>query len=248
MPPESPAAAPLEGLEAVLGARFADRALLRSAVTHRSFLNEAEGDGAEDNERLEFLGDAFLDLVTAEHLYRTLPEAREGTLTTLRSQLVCRPTLARFAAAIDLGRYLRLGRGEASGGGRARPTVMGNAFEALIGALLLDQGPAVTRTVVLRFVEPELAALLSAHELQDAKSRFQEQAQRLWQLTPRYTTVGEEGPGHDRTFVVQVAVGAEPWGTGRGPSKAVAARRAAAEALDRLAAELAAGELAGDPA
>jgi ribonuclease-3 len=221
-------------LERALGLRFTDRALLGMALTHRSYLNEAAAPHAANNERLEFLGDAVLDFVVAEHLYRTLPDAQEGPLTTLRSHLVCRSALAGYADRLALGRYLYLGRGEAAGGGRARRSVLSDAFEAVVGALYLDQGLAAARDMALSFVGPELASVLAEQRQADAKTRLQELAQGRMGTTPRYETVAEEGPGHERNFVVQVRLGSETWGTGSGSSKAMAARRAAVEALARI--------------
>lgn len=222
------------GLEQALGVHFADPSLLVMALTHRSFLNEAVAPDLAHNERLEFLGDAVLDFVVGEHLYRTLPEAQEGLLTTLRSHLVCRSALVGYAERLDLGRYLFLGRGEAAGGGRARRSVLSDAFEAVVGALYLDQGLVVAREMALAFVGPELTAVLAEQRQADAKTRLQELAQGRLGMTPRYETVAEEGPGHDRSFVVQVRVGDEVWGSGSGRSKSLAARRAAVEALARL--------------
>ncbi len=239
----------LDTLEAQLGAAFADRRLLLMALTHRSYLNETGRAGAEDNERLEFLGDALIDFVTGDYLYRRLPEAREGELTTLRAALVCEPALAGFGRALDLGAYLRMGRGEIAGGGRGRQTLLCNAFEALVGAVYLDQGFATAEALVMRFLTPELESMLQRQRLKDAKSRFQEYAQRVWQTTPRYVTVGASGPDHAKSFVVEVTVGATTWGRGEGRSKALAAQLAAQEALERATAVVVpAADISGDQA
>jgi ribonuclease-3 len=227
----------IEQLQRALGVEFRDQRLLLTALTHRSFLNEVPEPGTGDNERLEFLGDALVDFVAASYLYRTLPEAHEGDLTALRSALVCERALASYASQLDLGRYLRLGRGEASGGGRFRSTILCNAFEALVGALVLDQGIEVAEAFVMRFLAPELVSVLDGRQIKDAKSMLQELTQRMWQLTPEYRTVGESGPDHDKLFVVAVSVGGDVWGTGEGHSKASAARQAAQQALDSLRAK-----------
>jgi ribonuclease III len=232
--PPTPDPTDLEPLAIALGHRFRDGRLLLTAVTHRSFLNEMGAADATDNERLEFLGDAFVDLAAAEHLYRRLPEAQEGVLTALRAALVCKATLARFARQLGLGHYLRLGRGEAAGGGRDRPTILGDTFEAVVGALYLDGGAEAARDLVLRFLEPEAESVLAEQTFQDAKSAFQEQIQQRWHVTPYYATVAEEGPQHERVFVVEVRVGQEVWGVGTGRSKAEAARWAARVALERI--------------
>ncbi len=224
----------LTAIEAVLRTTFDDRKLLLSALTHRSHVNEAVQPDCADNERLEFLGDALLDFVVGSYLYRQLPQAHEGELTAVRAALVCETALARYARSLDLGRFLRLGRGEAASGGRGRAALLSDAFEALVGALYLDQGVTAVERFVLRFLEPEVAAVLAGQRLKDAKSRFQEVAQHRWQTTPRYHTVRESGPDHSKTFVVQVSVGGEVWGSGEGRSKASAARQAAIAALRRL--------------
>ncbi len=230
MPPD------LAALETAIGIAFRDRRLLRTALTHRSYLNEVAQADTADNERLEFLGDALVDFVAADHLYRHLPEAREGTLTTLRAALVRESALAGFARAIGLGGYLRLGRGEEASGGRTRPTLLCDAFEALVGAIYLDHGLAMVERFVVHFIEPELEAVLARAGDRDAKSLFQELAQRAWQTTPRYVTVSASGPDHAKSFVVQVLVGDTVWGEGTGSSKAEAAQAAAAAALERPAA------------
>jgi ribonuclease III len=227
----------LAGLEAALGVRFVDRGLLLAAVTHRSYLNEVEAPDSGDNERLEFLGDALVDFVAADLLFRHQPEAREGEMTALRAALVCEPALAAFARRIGLGAYLRLGRGEAATGGRDRSGALGDAFEAVIGALYLDQGlPAVEAFVTACFL-PELEALLARRRYKDAKSTFQELAQRAWQVTPEYRTAAESGPDHAKWFVVSVHLAGVEWGVGEGPSKAEAARVAAAAAIERMRVE-----------
>lgn len=227
----------LDALEAALGLRFADRRLLLMALTHRSYLNESGPVDVQDNERLEFLGDALIDFVAGDYLYRRLPEAREGELTTLRASLVCEPALAGFARLLDLGAYLRLGRGEIAGGGRGRQTLLCNGFEAMVGAIFLDQGLDAAEQLVMRFLAPELDTVLQRQRLKDAKSRFQELAQREWQTTPRYITLEASGPDHAKSFVVQVKVGDVAWGRGEGRSKAIAAQLAAAEALERVMVE-----------
>jgi ribonuclease III len=236
MPTEAEAA-PLEALETVVGRAFHDRRLLLTAVTHRSYLNEVEVPDSEDNERLEFLGDALVDFVAGDYLYRTLPAAREGELTALRSALVCESALATFARALDLGAYLRLGRGEAASGGRTRPAILCNTFEALVGALYLDGGFGAAEALVMAFFRAELPEVIAEQRMTDAKSRFQELAQRTWQITPHYRTVSESGPDHAKHFVVTVVLGEETWGVGEGSSKAIGARQAALHALARFEAQ-----------
>lgn len=224
----------LGALETALGVTFADRGLLLRAVTHRSFVNEADGVQVADNERLEYLGDALVDFIAADLLYRALPDAREGELTALRSHLVREDALAAFARELELPRYLRLGRGEDASGGRARSGLQCDVFEAVVGALFLDQGFAAAERLVMPFFRRELPQLLEAAHTKDAKSRLQELSQSRWQATPAYVTVEEHGPDHRKRFVVEVRVAGRAWGTGEGASKSAAAQAAAAEAIGRL--------------
>lgn len=226
--PESPASVARR-----LGVHFKNLSLLTRALTHRSYLNE-NSNAVEDNERLEFLGDAVLDFVVGAWVYHHCPEMAEGELTRLRSALVRNGQLAVFARDLDLGRGLRMGRGEVASGGRDRDGVLGSAFEALIGALYLDAGlPGVEA-----FMEPLLDAVrervLLRAEIYDPKSRFQEWAQSERLGTPRYVTVGSEGPDHAKVFEVEVRIKDQAYGRGTGPSKQIAAEVAAQTALETL--------------
>ncbi len=215
-----------------IGLHFSDIGLLNRALTHRSYLNENAGDVIEDNERLEFLGDAVLDFVVGVWVYHHYPEMREGDLTRLRSAFVRTERLADFARQIDLGRALRLGRGEEANGGRERDSLLCDAFEALIGALYLDQGVEA----VTAFVEPFLRAAEDDVLLgnKDPKSTLQEVVQRNGAPPPTYRVVSVSGPDHQRVFVVAVEVRGREMGRGTGPSKRIAARNAARDALRRL--------------
>jgi len=224
--------------EAQLELQFNDKALLQRALTHRSYLNENPDYPLEDNERLEFLGDAILDFITAEYLYHKFPEITEGRLTNLRSALVRTESLSGYANSISLGEFLFLGRGEEDSGGRKRPAILCDAFEALIGAIYLDQGLEPARLFIGRFIEPALCAVLSSDAEKDAKSRLQEIAQSKYQLTPTYRTVKEEGPDHAKEFTVEVVIGTKPYGAGRGLSKQNAAQAAAQAAIKVLEAEI----------
>ncbi len=225
----------LDELQAILGFRFRDRFLLETALTHRSFLNEnPDLPDLTDNERLEFLGDAVLDFVVGDYLFHRFPDYREGDLTLLRAALVQTRTLAKFAGQIRLGEFIRMGRGEEQSGGRQRKGLLADAFEALIGAIYLDQGLNVAQQwLVERFIEPALAEMDVLAK--DPKSRFQEEAQTLFGITPVYELVSEEGPDHAKVFTMQVRLGDEVWGVGRGRSKQEATQAAAEEALRRLA-------------
>lgn len=216
-----------------LGLHFTNLHLLVRALTHRSYVNE-NPNAIEDNERLEFLGDAVLDFVVGAWVYNHFPEMQEGDLTRIRSALVRTDTLAKFARQLDLGPALRLGRGELASGGRLRDNLLCATFEAVIGALYLDRGiPAVEK-----FIEPLLASAsdkVASHvERYDPKSTLQEWAQSNKLGTPRYTTVASSGPDHARVFTVDVQVNGKVFGQGVGSSKQAAAQAAAQAALESL--------------
>ena len=210
-----------------------NKLLLTRALTHRSYLNE-NSSAVEDNERLEFLGDAVLDFVVGAWVYHHCPEMAEGDLTRLRSALVRNEQLAEFARGLGLGAGLRMGRGEVVSGGRDRDPVLGSAFEAVIGALYLDAG----LDAVKDFMEPLLSSvrerILLHEEISDPKSRFQEWAQSEKLGTPRYVTVSSSGPDHAKTFEVEVRIKDQAYGRGVGPSKQVGAQLAAQAALESL--------------
>jgi ribonuclease-3 len=223
----------LQALEKKLNIKFNDYSLLSRALTHRSFLNENPGLALEDNERLEFLGDAVLDFVVGAYLYHHFPEMDEGELTSLRAALVRSKTLAEFAHALDLGKFLRLGYGEAESGGRERTPILCATFEAIIGAIFLDQGLERVIPVIEQLVEPALVKIMRASLHKDAKSEFQVWAQARHNITPRYEVVSTSGPDHAKLFTVQVLVGEQVWGEGTGRSKQEAAQAAASFALAR---------------
>ena len=220
-------------LAARLDLRFSNLHLLVRALTHRSYVNE-NPDAVEDNERMEFLGDAVLDFVVGAWVYNHFPEMQEGDLTRMRSALVRTDTLADFARLLDLGPALRLGRGELASGGRQRDNLLCATFEAIIGALYLDAGiPAVGN-----FMEPILAGasikVIGQVEFYDPKSTLQEWAQSNRLGTPRYITVNSSGPDHAKVFTVEVQVNGKLYGQGAGSSKQTAAQMAAHAALEIL--------------
>ncbi|MCS7285787.1 MAG: ribonuclease III [Anaerolineae bacterium] len=221
-------------LEEKLGINFTDKALLLQALVHTSYVNENPSFPLNDNERLEFLGDAVLDFVVGDYLYHRFPEMREGELTWLRASLVKGETLAQFARKISLGRYLLLGRGEEESGGRERSSILGSAFEALIGAIYLDKDLDAVKTFLEPFIEPELDQLFLETIGMDPKSRLQEFIQEWLGVTPSYRTLEERGPEHARTFVVGVFLGEKLWGKGEGSSKQQASVEAARIALETL--------------
>lgn len=228
--------AKLLNFEAMIDVSFQNRDLLQRALTHRSFVNE---NGAElrDNERLEFLGDAILDFVVADMLFRRFPDVSEGELTQLRAALVRTDSLAELASEIQLGNYLRIGRGEENSGGRQRATNLCRGFEALVGAIYMDQGVDAVR----KFVLPRLSRLLDyvlEHSLhKDARSMLQERSQAELRFTPVYRLVDAAGPDHEKEFLIEVVVGEVVIGVGVGNSKRSAAQAAARAALQRLETE-----------
>ena len=216
-----------------LGLKLTDLRLLSRALTHRSYLNE-HSEALEDNERLEFLGDAVLDFLVGAWLYNRFPEMSEGQLTRMRSALVRTEQLADFALDLNLGPAMRLGRGEADSGGRERPALLCATFEALVGAIYLGAGiPAVKE-----FFEPLLESI--AHQIyasggmDDPKSLLQEWTQAHGDGAPGYKTISESGPDHAKVFVVEVFINGTSYGMGTGHSKQSAAKVAAQEALERL--------------
>jgi len=214
-----------------LGLPFSNLALLTRALTHRSYLNE-NPDSLEDNERLEFLGDAVLDFVVGAWVYDRFPEMQEGELTKIRSAIVRNDQLAAFARRLNLGPALRLGRGEHASGGRQRDGLLGSLFEALIGALYLDAGLKAVEAFVYPLLEESQEFALD--DIHDPKSRLQEWAQAEKMGTPHYVTVNSSGPDHAKTFEVEVRIQGLTYGRGHGSSKQVAARIAAQTALESL--------------
>jgi ribonuclease-3 len=224
----------LHDFAAASGLRFRDEALVWRALTHRSYLNERPEVSAEDNERLEFLGDAVLDFLVGEYVFHRFPDSREGVLTNLRAALVRRETLARFAQDIGIGPYLRMGRGEDESGGRERPATLCAAFEALAGALYLDQGMDRVREFILPLLDQALRRVQQEALEKDPKSRLQEWSQTVLHVTPIYRTVGESGPDHAKEFAVEVIVGRALRALGSGPTKQAAEQAAATQALGQL--------------
>jgi len=223
----------LAELEAKLDVRFRDRSLLHIALVHGSVGSEGRSRHGDNYERLEFLGDAVLNLVISDHLYRLFPTRLEGDLARLRAALVSEGPLARAARAMDLGRYLLLGRGEEKGGGRTRASLLADALEAVVGAVYVDSGYGVAHYCVTRWFADDLARLEEPGE-GDHKSQLQELVQQFERRLPRYRITGQEGPEHNRVFVAIVEVNGRVLGEGRGRSKKEAEQEAAQKALDHL--------------
>ncbi|HEY9077507.1 MAG TPA: ribonuclease III [Anaerolineaceae bacterium] len=208
-------------------------ALICRAFTHRSYINE-HPDALEDNERLEFLGDAVLDFIVGAWLYQRYPEMLEGDLTRMRSALVQSEQLADFARKVGIGGAIRMGKGEAAAGGRDRDSLLCDTFEALIGALYLDAGLEKVSEFIDPFLKEAADRLLVSHRLDDSKSLFQEWAQGQGLGSPNYITRSASGPDHSKVFEVDVVVGGSIYGSGTGASKQAAAKAAAHDALVKL--------------
>lgn len=209
--------------------------LLTQALTHRSALNEQTLAVNESNERLEFLGDAVLELVTTEYLYEAYPAEPEGTLTAYRIALVKTTSLAQVALTLGLGEKILMSRGEEAGGGRTNESLLADTFEAVVGALYLDQGLTAVESFLHQHLFVTFGDILKNRLYQDAKSQLQEVVQAKSLPTPTYEVVSELGPDHDKIFTVQVLVGEEAVGTGTGKSKQAAQQAAAKAALERYA-------------
>lgn len=227
-------ARPREELQEVLGVRFQDPELLTQSLVHISYVNEQTEPAPVSNERLEFLGDAFLGYVVAAELFRRHPDMPEGRLTAARASLVNRDALARVAGRLALGDFLLLGQGEENTGGRERPSNLADAVEALVGAVLLDRGADDARELVLRLMAPGLDRLAREGVIPDAKSKIQELLQRCGGMRPTYRVVREAGPDHAKHFLVEALVGDRVVGRGAGNRKADAEQSAARDALRRM--------------
>lgn len=210
---------------------FKDPELLKQAFTHRSYLNEHKGSKMEHNERLEFLGDAVLELVVTDFLYKKFPKKSEGELTAYRSALVNSTTLATVAEKLNMNSFLLLSKGESKDTGRARQFILANTFESVLGSIYLDQGYAVSEKFVAENLFPMLDEILHTKSFIDAKSQFQEKAQEKVGITPSYKLVKETGPDHGKVFTVGVYIDGEMIATGDGKSKQDAEQEAAKKAL-----------------
>ena len=214
-----------------IGYMFKDVSLLKLALTHSSYANEHRLDYCMHNERLEFLGDAVLELVSSDFLFRNHPEMKEGDMSKKRASMVCEPALAHCASRIDLGSYLFLGKGEDLGGGRTRDSVTSDAMEALIGAIYLDGG----FTTAKEFIETYVLSITSdATFFYDSKTILQELSQEKFAKEPVYRLVAENGPDHQKEFVIEVRIGDVVYGTGTGKSKKAAQQEAAHLAVTKL--------------
>ena len=215
-----------EALEEALGIHFQNPNLLHMALTHRSYIYETAGAGLSSNERLEFLGDSVLAFISADYLYHTFPDLNEGELSDLRAALVRGETLANFARAIKLGNFLLMGKGE-----QGSQRVLEAAFEAVLGAIYLDQGLEAVQRFLMPRLEPLAHYIVAKRLFKDHKSLFQELAQSHDGITPSYRLVSQEGPSHNREFTVEVLLGEQVAGRGQGRNKQAAEQEAARKAL-----------------
>ena len=223
----------MDELEAKIGYSFKDRALLRTALTHSSYANERHGGDCQSYERLEFLGDSILGLITAEFLYAHEPRLPEGRMTKLRAELVCESSLYRVALKLELGKHMRLGRGEEHTGGRQRPSILADMVEAIIAAMYLDSGMEQSRSFVLEMILKD-APIDESHTNADYKTRLQELVQRKSDQHISYTMTGESGPDHNKLFSFSVSINGVPAGEGSGRTKKEAEQMAAMKALEAL--------------
>ena len=215
----------MEEFQQVIGYQFQNKNLLRQALTHSSYANEKHMHRLSDNERLEFLGDAVLEIISSEYLFNTYQDKPEGDLTKLRASIVCEPTLALCTKEMDLGKYLYLGKGEDMTGGRSRKSILSDALEAVIGAIYLDGGFASAKEFILRFI---LTDIEHKQLFYDSKTILQEIVQSSFKGQPMsYHLVREEGPDHDKTFVMQLFIGDKGFEEGSGRTKKSAEQQAA---------------------
>jgi ribonuclease-3 len=228
--PSTQEPSPYAILEDKLDYVFRDASLVETALTHRSWMNETQDTLRTDNERLEFLGDAVLALVSSDLLMKRFPEQPEGELSKARAAIVNEAGLARIADTLTLGQWIFLGRGEEQAGGRLKRSLLANAFEALVGAVYLDGGFAAAYRVAGQLIEPSLADV-PAEANKDFKSRLQELAQAKLQMAPSYTVLSERGPDHAKTFEVAILIGDKEYGRAFGRSKKEAQQNAAEQAL-----------------
>lgn len=218
--------------EEAIGVTFKDKELLKKAFTHRSYLNENSGEGIEHNERLEFLGDAVLELVVTSHLYKTYPNNPEGDLTAYRSSLVNTISISDAATSLQMNDYLLLSKGEAKDTGKARQYILANTYEAVIGAIYLDQGYEAAKDFIAASLFGKLEEIIEKKLYKDAKSWVQEEAQEHEDVTPTYEVLHESGPDHDKNFEVGVYFGEELIAKGKGKAKQEAEQNAARAALE----------------
>ncbi len=222
----------MQGLEEKIGYKFNNRDLLINALSHSSYANETHCAGGS-NERLEFLGDAVLSIIVADYLYENFKSMPEGELTKLRASLVCEKTLCEFSKQLEIGKHLKLGKGEMRGGGNERPSILADAFEAVLAAIYLDGGMECAKSHVMRFILPEIKNH-DSEAFKDYKTSLQEVVQRNPEERLTYILIAESGPDHQKSFTVEVHLNSNVIGTGTGSSKKHAEQAAAKQALELM--------------
>jgi ribonuclease-3 len=221
-------------LENKIGVNFKNQEYLITALTHRSYLNENRDNSSENNERLEFLGDAVLELITSVYLFETYPERPEGELTSFRSAIVRTESLAEASRDLGVGEYLRMSRGEAESGGADKDYLLANTYESILGAIYMDQGYEECKKFVHKTLVPKVENIVENRLDIDSKTKIQEMIQSEYKVTPTYDVIDEEGPDHDKTFTVAVKIEDETIGTGKGSSKQKAEEDAASDGIKFL--------------
>ncbi len=224
----------IEDLMGHIGVELANSSLLVTALTHRSYINESGNEAIEHNERLEFLGDAVLELIISEYLFTKYPDRKEGELTSFRAATVKTESLAEASRQIGIGEYLRMSKGEESTGGRDKDYLLANTFEALLGAIYSDGGFEKCKTFVNKWLVPKIDEIVENRLDIDSKTKFQEIAQRLFRITPEYKLEKEVGPDHEKEFSMSVYIGDRKFGTGKGSSKQRAEEDAARKAIQKI--------------
>ncbi len=224
----------IKKFEDTIGLVFNDKELLKRSLTHRSYLNENKGEDLKNNERLEFLGDAVLELAISEHLFQEYPDRPEGELTSFRAAVVKTENLAKVSKELGLGNFLLMSKGEEMTGGREKEYLLANTFEAVLGGLYLDQGYEAARAFVTKHLIPQIETVVKYRLDIDAKTKLQEKAQNLFKTTPTYKVIYEKGPDHDKVFTVSVTINKKAYGEGTGVTKQKAEDAAANEALKKI--------------
>lgn len=217
-----------------IGVEFKDKRLLKAAFTHRSYLNENRGKGLKNNERLEFLGDAVLELIISSFLFTNYPDKTEGDLTSIRAAIVRTESLAEESRKLDIGQYLRMSKGEEDSGGKKKEYLLANLYEATLGAIYLEHGYKTCEDFVTRTLLKKVDKIVSQKLFIDPKTKIQELMQSKFKITPTYEIIGEDGPDHDKVFTVALLKGDKKLAIGHGHSKQKAEEDAAKNAIEKI--------------
>ncbi len=224
----------LNNLEKKLDYKFKNKTLLKEALTHPSFQKKSLKEKTSNNQRLEFLGDSVLDLIVTEHLYRKLASFSEGKLTKIKSVMVSKDILAKWANHLSLGKYIILGKGEDLTGGRKKLSILADCFEALLGAIYLDSGIQKAKRIISSFIKEEIELIIKGKHEEDHKTSLQEFSQKKMKCLPKYFLIKEKGPEHKKTFCIEVKLKEITYGTGTGDNKKEAEQNAAQDALKKI--------------